>query len=128
MGCIVYSSAISDFRKHILIDPLIDQLFNNANEFVLDQTGKVDEGLRMGHLLSSITVRMLDRATSEDCFVAGRWPTEKVKEMFDKAQWDFRYLTEHTWAYLSAKQFLTVCEKAGLSIRFFFGEEERDKY
>ena len=128
MGCVVYSSAKGDLTKLGLIDPVLDQLFLCASNTVLRDTGNVDKGLRSGQLLSSNSLRMLDRATESDCYEIERWGVDKVKEMSERANWDFRYLTEFTWAYLSAKSFLNICGSSGLSCKFFLTTAIRSIY
>lgn len=87
---------------------------------ILKDTGEVDKGLKLGRLLANSAVRMLDRATRTDCFGLDEWNAQKVKWMHKNACWDFRYLTEHTWAYLSAKHLLSICAISNLSIQFSF--------
>jgi|GEM_PF-4333175 len=120
MGCFAYSSAIIDFANNRPLDPILASLFLTASSFILKETDNADEGLRLGRLLSKNSVRMLDRATNEDCLVIEHWGVAKVKEMNEQSSWDFRYLTEFTWAYLSAKHFLSICASSGLSIQFHY--------
>jgi hypothetical protein len=118
MGWDAHSSAKKDWENNKLKDPTTDKLFKNAELYVKRKSGTVDGYLRMAGLDCSACAEMLEKATGKSAWSENDWNKDFVKRMNEKANWDFDFSQEDSWAYWSARKFLQTCAKANLSISF----------
>jgi hypothetical protein len=91
--------------------------FKEAEKLTISMAGFSDASLCLGRLGCKISGEMLEIATGENVY-NNSWSAEKVKQLYQTANWDFQYNEEDDWAYWSAWYFLAVCAKNELSISF----------
>lgn len=117
MGWDAYSSA-ERTKKFNLKDPLLKIGFKDATKEIKKAWGTVDAALIYGCLDCYDCANMLEKATGQSCYNPEGWDVEKVKKLQLNAYWDFDFSAEDGWAHGSAKKFLELCAKHGLSIKF----------
>lgn len=103
-----------------LINDQLDIAFKNAASFVKKKTGRVDPELHLGMLDNSCCAHFLYKATGVSVYDQEGWSINKVHLIRKKANWNFEFDKEFSWAYWSAKKFLEVCARKNLAIYFSY--------
>lgn len=116
---------------YVLQDEELANVFAQAAQFVINETGTVDPGLSHGWLYcSACRDVMLLICESTPCEIGTAWfdagmSRQAVKRLSEVVQWD-RYIgvfkgTEpdaSDWAYWSVRKFVETCAQLNLRIKF----------
>lgn len=92
--------------------------FKQAALEVANEAGNVDFLLHIGALDAFACGNILEQVTGESVYNEKSWSSDFVKELNEKADWDFKVAKEDLWAYLSVKKFLELCAELDLRVKF----------
>lgn len=109
--------ALVEYDEHFKITGRLADVFQKVSDEVKEKTGTVDGLLAKGGLDVDDCAYMLEHATGLSAWSV-EWTADYVKELNDRANWNFEYPIEDAWAYWSARRFLETCASEGLPIRF----------
>lgn len=114
----VVKLALSKNLKARIVNKHLRKVFEDIAEEVKTMCGTVDGHLHLGGLDVSRCGEMLSYATGQSVYDERGWPADFVRNLNERANWEFPIDENDGWAYWSAKKFLETCAKEGLSITF----------